>query len=193
VIVVSAWAGLIFHAMNAQELAEEYRTKADKELLRLALIPGQLTPEANSALAGELARRRIDSGASLDAARREEQERKAENEKSLGTLGFIHFLGVGRMRFGKGDRTYDSATGIERFKTTVFIVLFCFPLIPTGTYLVERKRGLPDELVGLERLRLDWEQVLKVWVVAAGSILALIWLIKIVSSDTAWRLVHRYW
>jgi hypothetical protein len=23
----------------------------------------------------------------------------------------------------------------------VFIVLFCFPLIPTGTYLVERKRG----------------------------------------------------
>jgi len=55
----------------------------------------------------------------------------------------------------------------------VFIVLFCFPLIPTGTYLVERKRGyFQDKLTVLEKLRLDWEQILKIWVVATGSILA---------------------
>jgi hypothetical protein len=178
--------------MDVQALAAEYRDKTDKEILRLALIPEQLTPEANAALVSELRRRRIDSAAQLDAARREEQERKAENDASLGTLGLIHPLCAGRMRFGKAGRTYDSETGMERFKTTVFIVLFCFPLIPTGTYLVERQRGVPDAVRGLEKLRLDWEQVLRVWVVAAGSVLALIWLIKIVSSDAVWRLAHRH-
>lgn len=57
--------------------------------------------------------------------------------------------------------------------------------------LGERKRVLPDKLVGIEKLPLDWEQILRVWVVAAGSILAFIWLIKIVSSDAVWRLIHR--
>ena len=95
------------------------------------------------------------------------------------------------MRFGKGNRSYDPETGLERFKTTVFVVLFWFPLIPRGTYLVERKRTPPDGVFGLERLPLDWEQVLKVWVVAAGSILGFIWLIKLISSDVVWRLVHR--
>jgi hypothetical protein len=49
-------AGLIFRAMNVQELGEEYRNKTDKELLRLALTPEELTPEANAALKSELAR-----------------------------------------------------------------------------------------------------------------------------------------
>ena len=191
--VVSGRSGLIFHAMKGQELAEEYRDKTDKELLRLALTPEQLTLEANAVLAGEIARRRIDSAAQLDAARRDEHERKTENDASLGTLGLILPLGAGRMRFGKADRRYDPKTRLERFKTTVFVVLFCFPLIPSGTYLVERKQGSPDALRALEKLRLDWEQVLRVWVIAAGSILAFIWLIKIVSSDAVWKLVHRHW
>lgn len=95
------------------------------------------------------------------------------------------------MRFGKANRVYDAQTDVERFKTTLFVVLLCFPLIPTGTYLVERKRVFPDKLTGIERLPLDWEQVLRVWVAAAGSILGFIWLIKIASSDAVWRLVHR--
>jgi hypothetical protein len=177
--------------MNVQELGEEYRNKTDKELLRLALTPEELTPEANTALKSELSRRRIDSGTHLDAARQEEEDRKAENNRSLGTLGFIPHFGVGRMRFGKGNRLYDSETGLERFKTTVFVVLFWFPLIPTGTYLVERNRVLRDKVSGLEKLPLDWEQVLRVWIVAAGSILGFIWLTKLISSDVIWRLLHR--
>ena len=43
--------------MNIQELGEQYREKTDEELLRLALAREQLTPEANLALTGELARR----------------------------------------------------------------------------------------------------------------------------------------
>lgn len=69
--------------MNVQEFGEAYRNKTDKELLRLALTPEELTPEANVALKSELARRRIDSGAHLDTARQDEKERKAENDRSL--------------------------------------------------------------------------------------------------------------
>jgi hypothetical protein len=176
--------------MNVQELGAEYRNKTNKELLRLALTPEQLTPEAQVALTAELATRGINGAASLDAARHEEEQRKADNDRELGTLGFVFPIGVGRMRFGKANRVYDPQTDIERFKTTIFIVLLCFPLIPTGTYLVERKRALPDKLTGIEKLPLDWEQVLRVWTVAAGSILGFICLIKVVSSDAAWRLVH---
>jgi hypothetical protein len=178
--------------MNVQEQGEEYRHKTNKELLRLALSPEVLTAEAQVALTAELVSRGINGTGNLNIAREEEEERKAENGRQLGTLGFVFPIGVGRMRFGKANCVYDPETNIERFKTTIFIVLVCFPLIPTGTYLVERKRILPDKLTGINKLPLDWEQVLRVWVVAAGSILGFIWLIKIVSSDAAWRLVHRW-
>ena len=183
-------AGLIFRAMNVQGPDEAYRNKTNEELLRLALAPEELTAEANVALSAELAARGIDGEADLNAARHEEEQRKAENDRELGTLGFVIPVGVGRMRFGKANCIYDPETHVERFKTTIFIVLLCFPLIPIGTYLVERKRVLPDGLTGIEQLPLDWEQVLRVWVVAAGSILGFIWLIKIVSSDAVWRLFH---
>src|ERR1700677_147456 len=137
--------------MNVQELGEVYRNKTNKELLRLALTPQQLTPEAQVALNAELAARGIDGEVSLDVARHEEDQRRAENDRELGTLGFVIPIGVGRMRFGKANCVYDPQTHIERFKTTIFIVLLCFPLIPTGTYLVERKRILPDQLTGVER------------------------------------------
>jgi hypothetical protein len=55
------------------------------------------------------------------------------------------------------------------------VVLIWFPLIPTGTFLVEKKRSLFSRQVTiLRRLPLDWEQVLQVWVVAAGILLSII-------------------
>lgn len=69
---------------------------------------------------------------------------------------------------------------MERFKTTVFLVLFWLPFVPTGTFLVERKReSLSDQMTVLERVPLDWEQVLKVWVVASATFLAAIWIFKL--------------
>ena len=94
------------------------------------------------------------------------------------------------MRFGKANCVCNSEIDVERCQTTIFIVFLCFPLLPTGTYLVEKKRALPDRLTGPEKLPLGWEQILRVWVVAAGAILALIWLIELVSSDAAWKFVH---
>jgi hypothetical protein len=82
---------------------------------------------------------------------------------------------------------YNPETGTERFRTTVFVVLFWLPLIPTGTFLVERERAfLSNQFTVLKRLPVDWEQVLKVWVVASASLLALIWIFKLLP-----RLLYR--
>jgi len=165
--------------MGIQELTAEYGNKSDEELLRLALNTEVLTPEAQFALSGELTKRGLDSPECLDGARHEEAARKAEIGRDPGKQFLLPMWGIGRMRFGKADRIYEASTGLERFKTTVFIVLLWFPLIPTGTYLIERDRNLPDDLRPLEKLPLDWEQVLKVWIVAASFVLAIIWIAKL--------------
>jgi hypothetical protein len=163
--------------VEIQELADEYRNKSDEELLQLALVREQLTPEARAVLSDELSSRKI--GAEREKVFQDEAAQlEQEERKNPGRLW--HFYGIGRDRFGKAGRTYSSETGMERFKTTVFIVLFWFPLIPTGTFLVERKRAfLAEEPKFLERLPLDWEQVLSIWVVASIVLLLVIWAFKL--------------
>ena len=161
--------------MEIQELADEYQSKTDEELLRLALDAADLTPEANVVLNNELSRRGINNAERLAAFQEEEDQRKEEERKEAGKLFVLHPYGIGRDRFGKAERIYDPTTRIERFKTTVFAVLIWFPLIPTGTFLVERKRSLFSRQVTiLKRLPLDWEQVLQVWVAATGILLSVI-------------------
>lgn len=116
--------------MELQELAEKYQDKTDEELLRLALDPAQLTPEASSALNGELARRRINGAERLETLRDEEKQHEEEQRKDTGTLFVFHPYGIGRKRFGKAERTYDQRTGMEQFKSTVFVVLFWLPTHP---------------------------------------------------------------
>lgn len=161
--------------MEIQDLADEYQSKTDEELLRLALDAADLTPEANVLLNNELSRRGINSTERLTAFREEEEQRKSEERKETGSLFVLYPYGIGRDRFGKADRVYDRTTRLERFKTTVFVVLIWFPLIPTGTFLVEKKRSLfSNHVTILRRLPLDWEQVLQVWVVATGILLSVI-------------------
>lgn len=98
--------------------------------------------------------------------------------KNSGSL-FLARFGIGRWHFGKVDYQYNPATGIERFQTTIFILLLYFPLIPTGRYLIEKKRGwFSKRITILERLPLDWGQVLKVWGVALVALIALMWILK---------------
>ena len=177
--------GLTFREMEVQDLAKQYQSKTDEELLRLELASEELTPEANVALRDELAKRQINGTDRLSAFREEETQRQTEQASDPGRLFTIY--SIGRSRFGKGRYDYNSETGMERFATTVFVVFFYFPLIPTGTYLAERKRAFfSNPITFLERLPLDWEQVLKVWVVAAGTLLALIWVFKLLP-----RLLYR--
>jgi hypothetical protein len=171
-------SGLIFRDTEIRDFTKEYQSKTDDELLRLELVSEQLTPEANDALKGELSRRLINGTDRLSAFREQESQRKTEQAANPGRLFSIY--SIGRRRFGKAGYVYNSETGMERFTTTVFVVLLYFPFIPTGTYLAERKRGFfSNPITFLEKLPLDWEQVLKVWVVAAGSALALIWIFKL--------------
>ena len=58
--------------MDLQDLAEQYQAQGDEELLRLALAPEQLAPEARVQLQAELARRGIDSSTRLEEFREEE-------------------------------------------------------------------------------------------------------------------------
>lgn len=161
--------------MEIQDLAEVYQAKTDEELLRLALDAADLTPEANFVLSSELSRRGINTDERLVSFRAEEKYRKEEASKHTGSLFLIHPFGIGHLRFGKADRVYNPATGLERFKTTLFIMLFWFPLVPTGTFLVETKRSLFfGKLTILRRLPLDWRQVRRVWGVAIGILLSII-------------------
>jgi hypothetical protein len=149
--------------MEIQDLAKGYETKSDEELLRLALNPADLTPEANTALNIELSKRGLNRSERLEAFRQEERKRKEDLKKNPGKLWVVHQYGIGRKRFGKAHYNCHSETGLEQFGTTIFIVLFWIPLIPTGTYRIERKRELlSDDMTVIERLPLDWEQILRV-------------------------------
>ena len=165
--------------MQYQEFVESYAGKSDEELLRLQLAPDQLTVEASAALRSELAKRRIGGEDRIHAFRDQEEKRKEELSRNPGSMFLAFRFGVGRWHFGKADRIYDAATDTERFRTTVFIVLLFFPAIPTGSYLVEKRRGfLSGKLKILKKLPLDWEQVLMVWIVAALAVLGIILVLK---------------
>jgi len=59
--------------VEIQDLAEEYLSKTDEELLRLALEAADLIPEASVVLNNELSRRGINSAERLTAFREEEE------------------------------------------------------------------------------------------------------------------------
>jgi hypothetical protein len=97
-----------------------------------------------------------------------------EAVKSHGSLFFTSRLGIGRWHFGKADYRYNSQNKIERFKTTIFIIILFIPLIPTGSYLVEKRKGFfSKKVLILEELPLDWWQVVRVWLAVAAGLLAL--------------------
>lgn len=172
--------GLTSGTMEIQEFAREYEIKTDDELLRLALDSADLTPEANNALNVELSKRQLNRPEKLEDFRREEFKREEEIRKDLGKLWVAHSYGVGKWYFGKAEYSYNAESGIEQFRTTLFIILFGCPLIPIGTFRVARKKAwFSDKLTVIDRLALDWEQILKVWLTAASIVLILIWTLKL--------------
>jgi hypothetical protein len=164
--------------MNSTEFQSVYETKGDDELLRLAVHLDELTPEAREALSVELARRKL-STSDVEELISEDVSHAKEEAKKIGTL-FVAYNGIGRQRYGKANRTFDTQTKLEQFTTTVFFVLFWIPLVPVGTYRVQKTKGwASDDLRVLERLPLNWEQVLTIWVVTAAIMLASLWIMKL--------------
>jgi hypothetical protein len=171
--------------MDTQGLLEQYSTKTDEELFRLAVSREELTEEACVALDRVMQERGLDKSERLEYVRQEEEERKQQLARNPGPLFRVRGGLIGRDRFGKANYSLDSATRMETFDTTVFILFFWLPLIPTASYRVtRRKEFLSDEFSVIERLPLQWEQVLTVWIVASSIVLALIWV---------WRLLLQKW
>jgi hypothetical protein len=164
--------------MRYEEFVHSYSSKNNEELLRLELSSEQLAPEASIALKNELARRGIGSLQHLNEFRIEEDRRKKELEKKIGNL-FLTRYGIGRWYFGKASQTGSADGQWERFRTTVFILILYFPLIPTGTYLIQKKRGfMKGKIAVLEKLPLDWRQVCTVWAIAFSCLIVLIWILR---------------
>jgi hypothetical protein len=168
--------------MQIQEFAKEYENKSDQELLLLAVDPSQLTDNANQALSTELRKRGLASQ-KINDFRQVESERKQKEENDIGRLWLNTRYGVGRQRFCKGDYSFDLASETEEFTTTVFILILFLPVIPVGTYRVKRnKQSFAKQLRGIQKLPLDWGQVMQVWLITMIVVLLIIVAIKFLAS-----------
>ena len=158
------------------ELSETYYSKSDDELLLIYSEASELTPEAREVLKAEMNRRGLTQREAEGFRDHLEFERtneaKAEENKRL-TQG-------GRRWFGKANAITMTATQRERFDTTFFITFLIFPMIPLGSYRIEvLKKGWRKNVIILQKLPLNWEQVLRAWVFTGIVALAAIWSLKL--------------
>jgi hypothetical protein len=156
-------------------LADLYRTKSDEELLLLSVEMDELTDEARDALKAEMSLRRLtaDEVEQLRFDRQIDERVKEKRSKASDLLRK-------RTRFGKRDLVLLDKTKRERFTTTFFIPVAYLPLIPVGTYRIEKLRARwRSKLIVLEKKPLDWEQVLAAWVMSGGIALIAIWVFKL--------------
>jgi len=162
--------------MDVQELAEQYRQMSDEELLRLALEQEQLMDEARLAFQTEMSTRGITKEEVEDYRAEDERLRlKEQRRKEL-----KQFAGNGnRFWYGKSQLKYDPETQLERFTTTVFVGFAGVPVVPVGTFRVRRKRRFWSSPTAIQKLSLDWEQVLKVWLAAAAFLFVILWAVRI--------------
>ena len=159
-----------------QSVAELYASRTDEELLWLCVHDSELTPEAREMLTAEMSRRGLTQGQANDLRSERAFEEKVAKKKAEAAK----LSRSGRAHFGKANRVLLPNTKRERFTTTFFFLFIFFPLVPLGTYRVERlKKDWRHKIIILERLPLDWEQVLRVWVVASAILLAVTIAVKL--------------
>ncbi|HEX4309843.1 MAG TPA: hypothetical protein VHZ25_07430 [Acidobacteriaceae bacterium] len=158
------------------DLAREYGSRSDNDLLRLIRIEDQLTPESRAALHAELEQRGLRADRNHSTPENTDQALAAYCRTQPGAMFFVPHMGIGRSYFWKSHSTVDRSTGMEVFEATVFLVLFWVPLIPLGTWRMRRKAGVfPARCEGVDRLPLDWHQIRVVWSVAGAALFALFW------------------
>lgn len=163
--------------MDVQALTEEYRQKTEEELLRLLFDQQQLTDDARVALQSEISARGL-SREKVEQFRSEEQERR-QLEKEQEKARSLQRIKYRYVHYGKADREYNPESNLERYTTTYYWNILRLPIVPVGTYRVQRKRSWLTSLTVLEKLPLNWDQVLAAWVVGAGVLLVLIWTFKL--------------
>ncbi len=163
--------------MQLFDFFKEYEARTDEELLRLSLESDQLTDDANQALSIVMRNRGIATEERKREFQQEEARAEGERANNIGHLAVFHPLGIGRKRYSKFDHQFDRTSGMEQFITTIFVVIFWLPLIPIGTYRVQRKRRFffSSKMTVLEKMPLNWTQVLAVWAVTSLIVLGGYW------------------
>jgi hypothetical protein len=164
----------------------QYEHLTDDEIVNLAGQRQFLTPEALPVLDTELRKRNITPEALQSYQEENDRTRKAE-ELRIGSLGqSLH--GVGRKLLGKAHVNDDALSGYEQYDTTLWFVLFEFPLVPIAHYTVKRKHRENwwewlwpgDDPVVLRKLPLDWGQILATWAKAIAVVVGLAVLIPLI-------------
>ena len=159
-----------------KELGEIYYSKSDDELLLICSEADELTPEAREALKAEMSRRGLTEREAADFRKEIEFEKRREaKQKERQRL-----MGNGRSWFGKANVVCQPVSNRERFETTFFITFIYLPVVPLGSYRIERlKRGWREKIILFEKLALNWEQVLRAWVITGLVALAAMWALKV--------------
>ena len=149
----------------------DYRSLSDDEVLRIATRPQDLTDEARNLLDAELRQRSIRSH-DID----EYRALVTEFETSEAAKVAVPFTtrGMGRKFYGKSNYQYDPISNSEEFDATSWFVFMMFPLIPLGSYRVQRqhRENWWDRIFGdnkfevLKKLPRNWQQIVLTWIKA---------------------------
>ncbi len=161
----------------------QYEHLTDDELVNLADQREDLTEEARSQLEVELKHRNITPEVLVSLSK----IRKTE-DCQIDTLG-LSAHGCGKKLFAKKVHNYNALSGDEDIETTLWAVVFWFPVAPLASYLIRRKRRenwwqrswQQSEMTVLQRLPLNWGQVITTWIKGLVFALALL-LLKVYLS-----------
>jgi hypothetical protein len=160
----------------------EYQHLNADELLHVAMESEQLTDEARMALDVELRTRGI-SAADIDSYRADyvaaDEAEKLRAARRIAGAPYRSNKGFGTKFLGKTHRSRDPLAKFEEYDTTLWFVVFWFPVFPIASFTVRRslKRWLGITFASdenpLQRHPRDWNQILLTWVKASAILLAL--------------------
>jgi hypothetical protein len=154
-----------------------YQQLSDDEILNLARDIGNLTDEAKDALNLEISRRNLSSD---DIQTYATETRVLEGVESRRRQKLLNpNFSRNKQFFGRANFVRDDSSGIQEYDATLWFVVFWFPLIPLGAYRVRRGGGwwrnffIPNVEV-VTKLALNWEQILRTWLIAVSVLFAAI-------------------
>jgi hypothetical protein len=169
----------------------EYQSLSDDELLHLGEESDQLTEEARLEFETELSRRKL-SLRDIDSYRSQREAAETSDALKHARPKFVHNSGVGQMFLGKTNRRPDPSGLFEEYESTLWFVIFWFPVFPIASYTVRQdfNRWLGFRWAGgevsVERHPRNWEQILLTWVKAGAVLLLLRLAFLLLSRHPEW-------
>lgn len=165
----------------------DYETLTEDEILHLAGEEEQLTDEARMALDAEMSRRRL-SSAQVQAYRAESAAADQAERLRLAVPKTFSHGSFGKTFLGKANGRRDPSGVFELYESTLWFVVFLFPVYPIASFTVrcdlERWLGMVfrSAPIAVERHPRNWEQILVTWVKA----MLVLWAIALVITHPGW-------